>query len=59
MRGFAQTKIAMCYDAKVIRREFEVGSLVLKRNRKESREDNITANWEGPYHVYAKMGTEA
>ena len=38
-------KIAMRYDAKVIHREFEVGSLVLKRNRKESHEGKLTANW--------------
>ena len=52
-------KIAIRYDAKVIRREFEVGSLVLKRNCKESREGKLVANWEGPYHIYAKTGTEA
>ena len=49
----------MRYDAKVIRREFEVGSLVLKRNDKESREGKLAANWEGPYRVYVKTGTEA
>ena len=47
------------YDARVIHREFEVGSLVLKRNHKESREGKLTENWEGPYRVYAKTGTEA
>ena len=52
-------KISMRYDARVIRREFEVGSLVLKRNRKESREGKLATNWEGPYHIYAKTGTEA
>ena len=50
-------KIAMRYDTKVIHREFEVGSLVLKRNHKESREGKLVANWEGPYRVYAKTGT--
>ena len=52
-------KIVMCYDAKVIQREFEVRSHVLNRNRKESREDKLTANWEGPYRVYAKTGIGA
>ena len=52
-------KIAMCYDTRVIRREFEVDSLVLKRNHKESHEGKIAANWEGPYRVYAKTGTKA
>ena len=51
--------IAMRYDAKVIRQDFEVGSLVLKRNRKESREGKLAANWEDPYRVYAKLGNGA
>ena len=49
----------MHYDAKVIRREFEAGNLVLKRNRKESREGKFATNWEGPYRVYTKMRTGA
>lgn len=49
----------MHYDTKVIRREFEVDILVLKRNCKESREGKLTANWGGPYRVYVKMGTVA
>ena len=52
-------KIAMCYDTKVIRREFEVSRLVLKRNHRESREGKLAVNWEGPYRVYAKTGTGA
>ena len=50
-------KIAMCYNAKFIRREFEVDNLVLKRNRKESHKGMLSANWEGPYRIYAKTGT--
>ena len=49
----------MRYDTKVIRREFEVGSLILKRNCKESREGKLAAKWEGPYPVYVKTGTSA
>ena len=52
-------KISIRYDAKVRWREFEVSSIVLKRNHKESREGKLAANWEGPYRVYAKMGTGA
>ena len=52
-------KIAMRYDAKVIRREFEVSSLILKRNRKESHKGKLAVNWEGPYCIYAKTGTRA
>lgn len=48
-------KIAIRYDAKVIWRDFEVCSLVLKKNHKGSREGKIATNWEGPYRVCAKM----
>ncbi|GAU39725.1 hypothetical protein TSUD_144910 [Trifolium subterraneum] len=44
-------KIAARYDKMVIKREFEVGSLVLRRNQKDSREGKLAANWEGPYRV--------
>ncbi|GAU25741.1 hypothetical protein TSUD_216720 [Trifolium subterraneum] len=47
-------KIATRHDKRVIKIEFEVGSLVLKRNQKDSREWKLTANWEGPYRVRAK-----
>ena len=49
-------KITIRYGTKVIRREFEVGSLVLKRNHKESCEGKLAANWEGPYRIHAKIG---
>ena len=52
-------KIAIRHDVKVIRRDFEVGSLVLRRNHKDSREGKLTVNWEGPYRVRSKMGSGA
>ncbi|GAU22742.1 hypothetical protein TSUD_138660 [Trifolium subterraneum] len=42
-------KIAARHDKMVIKREFEVGSLILRRNQKDSREGKLAANWEGPY----------
>ncbi|CAJ2674998.1 unnamed protein product [Trifolium pratense] len=47
-------KIAKRHDKRVIKREFDVGTLVLRRNQKDSREGKLAANWEGPYHVRAK-----
>ncbi|GAU12536.1 hypothetical protein TSUD_182500 [Trifolium subterraneum] len=47
-------KIAARHDKRVIKREFEVGSLVLRRNQKDAREGKLAANWEGPYRVRAK-----
>ncbi|GAU45602.1 hypothetical protein TSUD_285710 [Trifolium subterraneum] len=47
-------KIAARHDKRVIKREFKVGSLVLRRNQKDSREGKLAANWEGPYRVRAK-----
>ncbi|GAU38515.1 hypothetical protein TSUD_396320 [Trifolium subterraneum] len=47
-------KIVARHDKRVIKREFEVGSLVLRRNQKDSREGKLAANWEGPYRVRAK-----
>ncbi|PNX61385.1 hypothetical protein L195_g060641, partial [Trifolium pratense] len=38
----------------VIKREFDVGTLVLRRNQKDSPEGKLAANWEGPYRVRAK-----
>ncbi|XP_058780624.1 uncharacterized protein LOC131654433 [Vicia villosa] len=51
--------IALRYDTKVIKREFEVDSLVLKRNHKDSREGKLAANWEGPYRVRSKTKNRA
>ncbi|CAJ2676632.1 unnamed protein product [Trifolium pratense] len=47
-------KIAKRHDKKVIKREFDAGTLVLRRNQKDSREGKLAANWEGPYRVRAK-----
>ncbi|CAJ2661783.1 unnamed protein product [Trifolium pratense] len=47
-------KIAVRHDVKVIKREFEVGSLVLRRNAKDSQDGKLAANWEGPYRVIDK-----
>ncbi|CAJ2628951.1 unnamed protein product [Trifolium pratense] len=46
-------KIAARHDTKVIKREFEVGSLVLRRNA-DSQEGKLAPNWEGPYRVVDK-----
>jgi len=52
-------KIAARHNKKVIKREFEVGDLVLRRNQKDSEEGKLVANWEGPYKVRMKTGTGA
>ncbi|CAJ2654250.1 unnamed protein product [Trifolium pratense] len=46
-------KIAARHDTKVIKREFEVGSLVLRRNA-DSQDGKLAPNWEGPYRVISK-----
>ncbi|KAI5437554.1 hypothetical protein KIW84_023605 [Lathyrus oleraceus] len=52
-------KIALRHDAKVIKREFQVGTLVLRRNQKNPREGKLAANWEGPYCVRDKTSNGA
>ncbi|KAI5434288.1 hypothetical protein KIW84_021234 [Lathyrus oleraceus] len=52
-------KIALRHDAKVIKREFRVGTLVLRRNQKNPREGKLAANWEGPYRVRDKTSNRA
>jgi len=52
-------KIAARDSKKVIKREFAVGDLVLRRNQKHSKEGKLAANWEGPYRVRMKTGTGA
>jgi ribonuclease HI len=47
-------KVAARHDLKVIKREFDVGSLVLRRNAKDTHHGKLAANWEGPYRVRAK-----
>jgi hypothetical protein len=43
----------------VIKREFEVGDHILRRNQKDSKDRKIAANWEGTYQIQLKTGTEA
>ncbi|KAK2356969.1 hypothetical protein QL285_094283 [Trifolium repens] len=47
-------KVAARHDTKVIPREFDVDSLVLRRNAKDSHEGKLAPNWEGPYRVRGK-----
>ena len=52
-------KVALHHDNKVIKREFQANNLVLQRNQKDSREEKLAANWEGPYRVQGATGTGA
>ncbi|KAK2456096.1 hypothetical protein QL285_003492 [Trifolium repens] len=52
-------KVAARHDTKVIPREFDVGSLVLRRNAKDSHEGKLAPNWEGPYRVRGKTENDA
>ncbi|KAK2376303.1 hypothetical protein QL285_077105 [Trifolium repens] len=52
-------KVAARHDTKVIPREFNVDSLVLRRNAKDSHEGKLAPNWEGPYRVRGKTGNGA
>ncbi|GAU41760.1 hypothetical protein TSUD_13610 [Trifolium subterraneum] len=52
-------RVAAPHDTKVIKRDFEVGSLVLRRNAKDSHEGKLAANWEGPYRVRGKTDNGA
>ena len=52
-------RVALRHNDKVIKREFEIGSLVLRRNQKDSREGKLAANWEWPYRVHDTTGTGA
>jgi len=52
-------KIAARHDKRVVKREFEVGDLVLWRNQKDSEEGKLAPNWERPYRVRMKTGTGA
>ena len=51
--------VALCHDKKVIKREFQADSLVLRRNQKDSHEGKLATNWEGPYRVQGATGTRA
>ena len=50
-------QIALRHDSRVKKREFQLGSLVLWRNQKDSREGKLVANWERPYRVHGATGT--
>jgi hypothetical protein len=52
-------KIAARHNKKVIKREFKVGDLVLRRNQKDSEEGKLAANWKGPYKIRMKTVTGA
>ncbi|GAU26664.1 hypothetical protein TSUD_314410 [Trifolium subterraneum] len=52
-------RVAARHDTKVIKRDFEVGSLVLRRNAKDSHEGKLAANWEEPYRVRGKTDNGA
>ncbi|GAU40405.1 hypothetical protein TSUD_136520 [Trifolium subterraneum] len=51
--------VAAQHDTKVIKRDLEVGSIVLRRNAKDSHEGKLAANWEGPYRVRGKTDNGA
>jgi hypothetical protein len=52
-------KIAARQSKKIIKREFKVGDLVLRRNQKDSEEGKLAANWDGPFRIQMKTGTGA
>jgi len=52
-------KIAARYSKKLIKREFEVGDLVLRRNQKDFEEGKLVVHWEGPYRIRMKTETGA
>ena len=54
-----QKQLAKSFNQKVQRREFEVGSLVLRRvvgNTKDPTDGKLAPNWEGPYKVIKLAG---
>jgi hypothetical protein len=47
-------RVAQRYNAKVVKCEYAVGDLVLRRasiGLKNSKDGKLAANWEGPYRV--------
>ena len=52
-------KIAARHNKRVIKIEFEVGDLVLRRNQNDYEVGKLVANWEGPYKITMKIGTGA
>ncbi|XP_072077918.1 uncharacterized protein [Arachis hypogaea] len=55
-------RMALRYNAKVLKREFEQNDLVLQRNDvglPTPGEGKLAANWEGPYRVKEVLGNDA
>ncbi|XP_057734220.1 uncharacterized protein LOC130949553 [Arachis stenosperma] len=55
-------RVALRYNAKVLKREFEPNDLVLRRNDiglPTPGEGKLAANWEGPYRIKKAMGKGA
>ncbi|XP_072077929.1 uncharacterized protein [Arachis hypogaea] len=55
-------RIALGYNAKVLRRDFEERDFVLRRNNvglPTPGEENLAANWEGPYRIKKVLGKGA
>ncbi|XP_057730242.1 uncharacterized protein LOC130945550 [Arachis stenosperma] len=55
-------RVALRYNAKVLKREFEPNDLVLRRNDiglSTPGEGKLATNWEGPYRVKEVMGKGA
>ncbi|XP_072061935.1 uncharacterized protein [Arachis hypogaea] len=55
-------RIALRYNAKVLKRDFEEGDLVLRRNDigvPTPGEGKLAVNWEGPYRVREVLGKGA
>ncbi|XP_072084676.1 uncharacterized protein [Arachis hypogaea] len=55
-------RMALRYNAKVLRREFEQNDLVLQRNNigpPTPREGKLATNWKGPYRVKEVIGKGA
>jgi hypothetical protein len=50
----SKTKIDARHDKRVIKKEFEVGNLVLRRNQKDPAQGKLVPNWEGLYKVRSK-----
>ncbi|XP_057488501.1 uncharacterized protein LOC130774471 [Actinidia eriantha] len=54
-----QKQLAKSFNQKVQQREFEVGSLILRKvvgNTKDSTDGKLGPNWEGPYKVIRLAG---
>ncbi|XP_016199824.1 uncharacterized protein LOC107640836 [Arachis ipaensis] len=55
-------RMALCYNTKVLKRDFEQNDLVLRRNDislPTQGEGKLAANWEGPYRVKEVIGKGA